>query len=96
MFIKIRKAIIEIIKYRDTAVHPSQSLKNACNRDDIKEGVDRIFAMYNFKNCKTCYESTKKILSYLHQKKSENEKVNKNIENIFKALIELKVIKEKG
>ncbi len=94
-FKKIRKTIIELTKLRDSAVHPSSALRNACNRTDIKEGVDRIFAMYNFKNSETCYNSTKNIISYLYQKKCKDDKVNELMENILKALKELQVIENK-
>lgn len=95
-FKEIRKTIIELIKFRDSAVHPSYTLKNACNRKDIKEGVDRIFAMYNFNNSKNCYTSTKNILKYLYQRKCKDEKANKLMEDIFKALRELKVIEDQA
>jgi len=94
VFKQMRQTIIELTKLRDSAVHPSSDLRNACNRLDIKEGVDIVFAMYNFKNSESCYNSTNNIIAYLYNKKCKDDKVNELMENIFKTLKELNVLEE--
>ncbi len=89
----IRKVIIEIIKYRDLAVHPSLELKNACVRPDIPVGVDWKFATYRFSNAEWCLTNTVNIIAYLFEHKSLNSIVDESIQNIVDALIELKIVK---
>lgn len=92
IFKQFRETISEIIKYRDLAVHPSLELKNSCSRPDIPVGVDWKFAMYRFSNSERCFESTIKILRYLHKNKCDEKGVLETLDNVFKALHELKVI----
>ena len=91
-FKQFRSTISEIIKYRDLAVHPSLELKNSCSRPDIPVCVDWKFAMYRYPNSKRCFNSTIKMLQYLYTIKCEEKGVNETMENVFKALRELKVI----
>ena len=54
--------------------------------------VDWKFAMYRYPNSKRCFNSTIKMLQYLYTIKCEEKGVNETMENVFKALRELKVI----
>lgn len=92
IFKNIAQNIREIIKYRDLAVHPSHELKNACNRPDIPVGVDWKFSVYRYSNSEKCYTATIEIVKYLFKIGNKNDKVTTLINNIFKALRELKVI----
>jgi hypothetical protein len=91
VFKEFRDSIIQIIKFRDMAVHPSLELKNACNRDDLPIAVDWKFSAFRFSNASVCLISTVNILLYLHNCKSANESVNTQIDNLVLALQELGV-----
>ena len=92
IFKQFRQNISEIIKYRDLAVHPSLELKNSSSRPDIPVGVDWKFAMYRYPNSERCFVSTIGMLRYLHKNKCDEKGVLETMENVFKALHELKVI----
>ncbi len=92
IFKQFRNTISEIIKYRDIAVHPSLELKNSRSRPDISVGVDWQFATYSYSNSERCFESTIKMLEYLYKNKCDEKGVLETMENVFKALRELKVI----
>lgn len=93
VFKQFKINISEIIKYRDLAVHPSQKLKNSCDRPDIPVGVDWKFSAYRFLNSEICFNSTMQMLIYLYENKCKEKNVNEQMENVFKALQELKVVK---
>lgn len=84
--------IAEILKFRDMAVHPSLELKRTCTRPDIPVGVDWKFAAYRYANAAACFDVTMKILIYLYERKTENDECNQQTENIFKALVQLRVV----
>jgi len=92
VFSQFKQNIAEIIKYRDLAVHPSQELRNICTRPDIPVGIDWKFAAYRFSNSERCFNSTIQMLTYLYENKCKEEKVVSQMENVFKALQELKVV----
>jgi len=96
VFEQFRQAIIDIIKYRDLAVHPSLELKNACSRPDIPVGVDWKFAAYRYQNSEACFNSTVQMLGYLYEKKCSEQAVVDQMENVFSALQELKVVQLKS
>lgn len=54
--------------------------------------VDWKFAIYRYPNSKRCFDSTIKMLQYIYTIKCEEKGVNETMENVFKALRELKVI----
>ena len=89
---EFRTIIGQIIKYRDLAVHPSLELRNALSRPDISVGVDWKFSVYQYSNCKQCFKSTMDILIYLYEKKCKEKIVVDEMEGVFKALEELKVV----
>ncbi len=90
--LQFRKFISEILKFRDLAVHPSLELKNSCTRPDLSVSVDWKFSAYRYSNSYECFTGTTKMLDYLHSKQCDDKNVNENIDNIFKALWELKII----
>ena len=90
---EIRTTIGQIIKYRDLAVHPSLKLKNALPRLDIGVGVDWKFSVYKYSNSEQCFKSTIDILIYLYGIKCEEKIVVEDMENVFKALEELNIVK---
>lgn len=92
MLLKFKKDIKQIFKYRDMAIHPSLNLKNACARPDIPVGVDWKFSAYKFRNSEICFSSTMRMLIFLYENKCSNEEVNTQLDNVFKALQELKVV----
>ncbi|MDQ6950704.1 MAG: hypothetical protein Q9M26_03470 [Mariprofundales bacterium] len=86
------KCISQIIKYRDTAVHPSLELKNACTRPDVQVGVDWKFSAYRFSNAEWCLTNTINMVVYLYEHKSGTKEVDESISNIVDTLEELKVV----
>jgi hypothetical protein len=89
---EFKQNITEILKYRDMAVHPSLELKQTCARSDIPVGVDWKFAAYKYANAAKCFEVTMKMLVYLYERKSGNRECNQQMENIVKALEQLRVV----
>lgn len=89
---EFKNSITQIIKFRDMAVHPTNKLKNTCVRPDISVGVDWKFSAYKFTNASNCFESTMKMFIYLYENKCYEQSINVSIENIFKSLVELKVV----
>lgn len=87
-----RENIRVIIDLRDKAVHPDNSIKRGCRRPDIPVGVDWRFGTYRYDNALNCYLRTMEMISYLYEKKSEIPQVDQEMENVFEALEELKVI----
>ena len=87
-----KRNISGIIKMRDDAVHPSLKLRNACTRPDIPVGVDWKFVAYRYSNSRTCFESTMQMLIYLYENKCGEPCVDEQLENVFKALLELGVV----
>lgn len=87
-----RENIKSIIDFRDKAVHPDNSIKQTCNRPDIPVGVDWRFSAYRYDNAIICYQRTMEMILYLHKKKSQISQVDEEMENVFKALKELKLI----
>lgn len=84
--------ISEIIKYRDMAVHPSLELRQTCTRPDVPVGVDWKFSAYRCSNAETCFKATMKMLIHLYERKCDVADVVDQMEHVFKALEELKVI----
>ena len=87
-----RQAISEILKYRDLAVHPSLELKQTCTRPDIPVGIDWKFSAYRYVNAEKCFKHTMQILIHLYERGCGVAAVADQMENVFKALVELKVI----
>lgn len=88
--------IESIMEFRDQAVHPSHKIKRTCTRPDIHVGVDWRFSAYRYSNSAVCYRRTMEMFIHLFEKGSNEEKVNENMKNIFKALKELKLVTEKN
>lgn len=84
--------IKSIIKYRNMAVHPGNSIKPTCTRPDIPVGVDWRFSAYRYDNAAICYRRTMEMLIHLYEKKSNNAQVDGEMDYIFKSLIELGLI----
>jgi hypothetical protein len=93
---EFKQNITEIVKYRGMAVHPSLELKQACTRSDIPVGVDWKFAAYKHANAAKCFEVTMKMLVYLYERKSGNRDCDQQMENIVKALEQLRVVMRKA
>ncbi len=87
-----RENVKSIIDFRDKAVHPDNSIKQACTRPDIPVGVDWRFSVYRYDNAIICYQRTMEMILHLYEKKSGISQVDQEMENIIKALIELNLI----
>lgn len=89
---KFTKHIEEIVKFRDLAVHPSLELRRSCTRADIPVGVDWKFSAYRYTNSRVAFEATMRMLIYIYEKKSKIAELDKQLDNVFDALEELKII----
>lgn len=89
----VKKAITEIVKFRDMAVHPTLELKNALTRPDLNVAVDWKFSAYRFANAQACFNTTMQIFIFAYQKMNLEEKLVSALKNIFDALEELGVVK---
>lgn len=89
---QFRQNITAIIDYRDKAVHPSLDLKQACDRPDIPVGVDWKFSAYKYSNAERCFRATMEMLIHLYERKCPIPEVAAEMDRIFRALEELKVI----
>lgn len=87
-----RDCIIQVIKYRDMAVHPSLDLKNACTRLDLNVSVDWKFSAYRYPNAKWCLVSTINMIVYLYENNVGVDEIDESISNIIDALEELNVV----
>ncbi len=87
-----RDNIKSIIDFRDKAVHPDNSINQSCNRPDIPVGVDWRFSAYRYDNAIICYKRTMEMILHLCEKKSGIDQVDQEMENVVKALTELKLI----
>lgn len=90
---ELKKAITDIIKFRDMAVHPTFELKNAHSRPDLKVAVDWKFAAYKFSNAWACFNTTTQMLVYAHQREKLDQSLVAHFKNIFEALEELGVVR---
>ena len=88
----IRDCILQVIKYRDMAVHPSLKLKNTCTRPDLDVGVDWKFSAYRFSNAEWCLTNTINMIVYLYEHETGESEVDTSISNIIDALEELNVV----
>lgn len=84
--------IDEVIKFRDRAVHPSLDLERTCTRPDIPVGVDWKFSAYRFSNSFLCFEATIRMLVHLYEKTSGIAELDEQLDTMFDALEELKII----
>jgi len=92
-FVKGAKVNIgSIMEYRDKVVHPSHEVQHTCSRPDIPVNVDWRFSAYKYSNAEIAYQRTMELLILLYEKKSDNNKVNENMENIVESLIELGLV----
>lgn len=91
-----KKNIKSITEFRNQAVHPTHEVERTCTRPDIPVGVDWRFSAYRYSNSAICYSRTMEMFIHLYEKGSKKDKVNENMNNIFKALKELKLITEKA
>lgn len=87
-----RECVIQVIKYRDMAVHPSLELKNACTRPDIAVSVDWKFSAYRYSNAVWCLTNTINMIVYLYEHKAGAKDVDESVSNIIDALEELNVV----
>jgi len=87
-----RDFVVQVIKYRDLAVHPSLELKNACSRPDIAVSVDWKFSAYRYSNAVWCLTNTINMIVYLYEHKIGERDVDESISNIIDALEELNVV----
>lgn len=92
---KFKKHIEEIVEFRDRAVHPSLELRQICTRSDIPVGVDWKFSAYRYTNSRMCFHVTMMMLIYLYEKRSGIADLDDQINHVFDALEELKVIRRK-
>ncbi len=90
---ELKKAIIDIIKFRDMAVHPTLELKNALSRPDLNVAVDWKFSAYRFSNAWACFNTTIQVLLFAHQREYIDQNLVLAFENIFEALEELGVVR---
>ena len=90
---KFKQNITEILKYRDLAVHPSLELKQTCTRPDLPVGVDWKFSAYRYSNAECCFKATMEMLIHLYERKCHVPEVVGEMERVFAALEELKVVK---
>lgn len=88
---ELKKAITDIIKFRDMAVHPTLELKNTLSRPDLDVAVDWKFSAYRFSNAWACFNTTKQIILFAHQQEHLDQKLILAFNNIFEALEELGV-----
>lgn len=91
---QLKKAITNIIKFRNMAVHPTLDLKNAHSRPDLEVAVDWKFAAYKFSNAWACFNTTTQILMYAHQRENLDQRLVVAFKNIFEALEELGVVRK--
>jgi hypothetical protein len=92
-FVKAAKLNIKsIMDYRDKVVHSSHEIKYTCTRPDIPVSVDWRFSAYKYTNALIAWKRTMELFTLLYDKKSQNEKVNENMESIIEALIEFKLV----
>lgn len=90
---ELKKAITDIIKFRDMAVHPTLELKNAHSRPDLNVAVDWKFSAYRFSNALACFNTTTQVLSFAHQREHIDQNLVVAFKNIFEALRELGVVR---
>lgn len=95
-FKAFKQNIKSFMDLRDQAVHPSHEIKRTCTRPDIPVGVDWRFSAYRYSNALICYRTTMNMFVHLYEKGSKEKEVNENMENIFEALKELKLVNEKA
>lgn len=93
---KFSTHISEIIELRDKAVHPSLELKQACTRHDLPCGVDWKFSAYRCSNAENCFHATMAMLIHIFEKKSGIAEIDTQMEHVFAALEELRVITRKS
>lgn len=91
-FTAMKKAIEEIIKLRDVAVHPSLELKRTMTRPDLAVDVDWRFCAYCYENALKCYQNTMKTFIHLREKTSPHKRVNERMNIICEALEEMGLI----
>ena len=89
-------SIGEIVKFRDLAVHPSLELRQSCTRPDLPVGVDWKFSAYRYTNCRAAFESTMRMLIYIYEKKSNAIALDRQLDNVFDALEELKIVQRRS
>lgn len=90
---EFKKAITDIIKFRDMAVHPTLELKNALSRPDLDVAVDWKFSAYRFSNAWACFNTTTQVLLFAHQREHLDQRLVLAFKNIFEALEELGVVR---
>lgn len=90
-----RKHISQIINLRDQAVHPSLELKRTCTRPDIPVGVDWKFSAYRHDNAHICFQATMHMLIHVYERRSAIGELDSQMDSVFDALEELKVISRK-
>lgn len=90
---EFKKAITDIIKFRDMAVHPTLELKNALSRPDLDVAVDWKFSAYRFSNAWACFNTTTQVLLFAHQREHLDQRLVVAFKNIFDALEELGVVR---
>lgn len=89
---EFKKAITDIIKFRDMAVHPTLELKNTLSRPDLDVAVDWKFSVYRFSNAWACFNTTTQVLLFAHQREHLDQRLVVAFKNIFNALEELGVV----
>lgn len=92
---EVKKAVNQIIKFRDVAVHPTLELKNAVAHPEIGVGVDWKFVAYRYSNASRCFETTMQILVLANSTEALDEELKAAFTNIFEALQELGVVRKK-
>ncbi|MDD2917618.1 hypothetical protein [Rhodoferax sp.] len=90
---EFKKAITDIIKFRDMAVHPTLELKNAHSHPGLEVAVDWKFSAYRFSNAWACFNTTTQILMFALQRENLDQRLVVAFKNIFEALEELGVVR---
>jgi hypothetical protein len=88
-----KQNISAVTKYRDMAVHPSLELKRSCTRPDLPVGVDWKFSAYRYSNAESSFRTSMEMLIYLYERKCHVPEVVAEMERVFAALEELRVVK---
>jgi len=89
---QFKQNITAIMEYRGKAVHPSFKLQQTCTRPDVPVGVDWKFSAYKFSNAERCFRATMEMLICLYERKCSIPEVVAEMDRVFAALQELKVV----
>ncbi len=89
-----RLNIGSIMDYRDQILHPTHTIRQACTRPDISVGVDWCFSAFRHHNASIANRRTMEMLIHLYERKAVDPLAQEQMEIIFKALKEIKLVHE--